>query len=262
MNLDKYIEITRIGFRESIAYRLDAVMSFLTSAFYLLLAYYIWNAIAATGSLESSFSAVIAYIFVGQVVSNSMDVTLENEIGDRVREGTIVNELKRPISLKAHLYFYTLGQSLFGFLSQAVPVAVLGFLVAGLEFPSAINAAAFLVSLFLAFNLVFALSYMTSMFVFWTKVGWSIRSMRSTVQQLFSGVLFPLYLLPEYLKPVFHATPFPSMVDTPIGIFRMETTGSGILAAFGQQLFWIAVLTVAGHLLWRKASKKLTVQGG
>ncbi len=262
MGFSKYVEIARTGFREAIAYRLDALMNFATSLFYLLLAYYIWRAISATGSLESSFAAVITYIFIGQIVSNSISADLENEIGERVREGTIVNELKRPVSLRSQLYFYVFGRSIFNFLAKGIPVALLGFLIVGLELPSPLYGAAFLFSLFLGFNLVFTLSYFTSMFVFWTKVGWSIRSMRSTIQQLLSGVLFPLYLLPENLKPIFHATPFPSMVDTPISIFQMQLAGEELLFAFGKQLFWIVALFVLGQLAWLKAREKLTVQGG
>ncbi len=258
----KYLEIIRMGFKEAIAYRLDALMSFATSIFYLLLAYYIWRAIASTGSLESSFAAVITYIFVGQIVSNSIFTSAENEIGRRVREGTIVNELKRPISLRRQIYFYLMGRSLFNLLAKGLPVAILGAVVVNLQFPGAFNAAAFLFSLFLGFNLVFSLSYFTSMFVFWTKVGWSLRSMRSTVQSLFSGVLFPIYLVPESLKPFFHATPFPSMVDTPISIFQMQLTGNELFLAFGQQLAWTVLLFILGHLVWIKARKKLTVQGG
>lgn len=262
MRPGKYLELTRVGFSDAIAYRTDAFMSVATSMFYLLLAYYIWRAIAATGSLETSFAAVISYIFIGQIISNSIFVSPENEVGDRIREGTIVNELKRPISLRQQLYFYLFGKSVFGLLSQGIPVAVIGFLVVGLEFPTGLNAAAFLVSLFLGYNLVFALSYITSMLVFWTKVGWSMRSIRVNVQQLLSGVLFPLYLLPESVKPFFHATPFPSMVDAPISIFQMEVTGTELLPLFGKQLFWIIVLAVIGHLVWLKAREKLTVQGG
>lgn len=260
--MKKYLSMIKLGFREALAYRLDALMGFATSAFYLLLAYYIWNAIAATGSLTSSFSAVITYIFIGQIVSNSIFVNAEQEIGQRVREGTIVNELKRPVSLRSQVYFNLVGDAIFNFLSKGIPVALIGYFVVGLGFPSPLNLAGFMVSLFLGFNLVFALSYLTSMFIFWTKVGWSLRSMRSTVQQLLSGVIFPLYLLPENLKPIFYATPFPSMVDAPISIFQMDVTGTEMLTIFGQQIVWIVVLFLVGELVWRKARKMLTVQGG
>ncbi|MFB6145261.1 MAG: ABC transporter permease [Candidatus Nanohaloarchaea archaeon] len=260
--MSKYLELAKIGFRESTAYRLDAVMSFATSGFFLLLAYYIWSAIAASGSLATDFSSIITYIFVGQIVSNSVSVNAENQIGRRVREGTIVNELKRPISLRSQVYFNLLGQSVFDLLAKGLPVAALGVLVVHLQFPSLVNGIGFLVSLFLSFNLIFAFSYFTSMFIFWTKVGWSIRSMRSTVQQLLSGVMFPLYLLPAALKPVFYATPFPSMVDGPIQIFQMNVTGNEMLSIFGQQVFWIVIMLVLGELVWLKAKKRMTVQGG
>jgi ABC-2 type transport system permease protein len=262
MHLGKYFELARIGFREKTAYRLNAVMSLVSSGLYLLMAYYIWSAIASSGTLSSSLTQIMTYLLVAQIVSNSIFVSAENFIGDRIREGTIVNELKRPINLRPQAYFYLLGQSIFNFLANGIPVAIIGFLVLGLSFPSGLNSLGFLVSIFLGFNLVFALSYLTSMFVFWTKVAWSLRSVRTTVQELLSGVLFPLYLLPENLKPFFHATPFPSMIDAPISIFRMEVTGKAMLPIFGRQIVWIMILLVLGHLIWLKAKNKLTVQGG
>ncbi len=262
MGWRKYPELVRIGFREAVAYRLDAVMSLATSLFYLVLAYYIWSAIAASGSLNSSLTQVMTYLVVGQIVSNTTEAGIENFIGEKVRKGTVVNELKRPLSLRSHAYFFHLGWAVFHLLTKALPVALLGYFFLGLTFPTGWNAVGFAVSLLLSLNLVFFLSYLTAMFVFWTKVAWSLRSMRNTIQRLFSGVLFPLYLLPENLKPVFYATPFPSMVDLPIQIFQSQVSGGEMLSLFGGQLFWIVVLAVLGEIVWRKARKNLTVQGG
>lgn len=262
MKWRKYYQIARIGFREATAYRLNAVMSLATSIFYLILAYYIWSAIATSGTLSSSLTAVLTYIVVGQIISNSTFINAEDPIGDRVRKGTIVNELKRPISLRTQIYFHLLGQSMFNFLAKGLPVAVIGAIFLNLSFPTGVNLPAFLVSLFLGLNLVFSFSFLTAMFIFWTKVAWSIRMMRNLIQRLFSGVLFPLYLLPGQLKPIFEATPFPSMVDAPISIFRMNVTGSEILPIFGKQILWTLIILLVGELMWRKAQTKLTVQGG
>ncbi|MDY6770603.1 MAG: ABC-2 family transporter protein [Candidatus Nanohaloarchaea archaeon] len=258
----EYVALARIGFREATAYRFDAVMSLVTSLLYLVMVYAIWNSIAAAGQLAGGISTVLTYIVVGQIVSNSVFVSVEEMIGERVREGTIVNELKRPITLRAHAYFYQLGQALFRFLSRGLPVGVIAWLAIGLPMPSPVNVALFGISLFLGFNLVFALSFMTSMAVFWTEVHWSIRMMRNIVQNLFSGVLFPLYLLPEHLKTVFYALPFHAMVDGPISIFTMEATGFEALRVLGVQLVWMAVLLLLGEAVWRYARKHLTVQGG
>jgi ABC-2 type transport system permease protein len=100
------------------------------------------------------------------------------------------------------------------------------------------------------------------MLVFWTEIGWGIRAMRTNIQDVFSGVLFPLYLLPTGLAGVFNLLPFKWMADGPIRIFTMEATGAEMLNIFGLQLFWIIVIAVSGELAWRKAKTKLTVQGG
>jgi ABC-2 type transport system permease protein len=77
---------------------------------------------------------------------------------------------------------------------------------------------------------------------------------------LFSGALIPLYLVPEQIRSVFYLTPFPSMVDGPISIY--QGTADSVIQVFGTQLAWIFLLTLFSVILWRKAKKKLTVQGG
>ena len=204
----------------------------------------------------------MTYLVAGQVVSNAAFLQTEQFIGYRVRKGTIVNELKRPISLVSHVYFHELGWSVFNTLAKALPIAALGVIFLDIPLPGPQNTVYFILSTFLAFNLVFLLAYANSMLVFWTKVDWSLRVTRNTITNLFSGVLFPLYLLPAGLADFFNILPFRAMADAPIQIFTGQATGSQVLWIFGLQIFWIAVMFVVAHLMWRKAKSKLTVQGG
>ncbi|MFB6174652.1 MAG: ABC transporter permease [Candidatus Nanohalobium sp.] len=260
--MGKYLEFVRMGFREMTAYRFNAVMSLVASILYLIMVYAIWTAIDASGQLAVPLSGVLTYILLGQVISNSVFTEVEGYLSERVREGTIVNELKRPVSLRLQIYCYLIGKMLFNTLTKGLPVLVIGLLFLDMQTPTPLNAAGFIVALILSFNLVFAFSFLTSMLVFWTEIGWGIRAMRSNIQDVFSGVLFPLYLLPGGLASVFDLLPFQAMADAPIRIFTMEATGREILNIFGLQVFWIIVIAVLGELAWRKAKTKLTVQGG
>lgn len=261
MNPRKYIELTLVGFQTSLAYRLNSIASFLNSIILLALMYAIWSAIAASGTLQGGLSQVLSYLVLGQVISSSIFMNVEKLLSGKIREGTIVNELKRPVSLRGQVYFQMLGIALFNFVFVGVPMLVIGFLFLNINFPGWGQFLFFLISMFLGYNIVYALSYLTSMLIFWTKVGWSIRMMRSTVQRLFSGVYFPLYLLPESLGNVFNSLPFQSMVDAPISIF-MQTNNSSITSIFAKQIIWILILLIFGELAWLKARKKITVQGG
>lgn len=260
--MGKYLEFVRMGFREMTAYRFNAVMSLVASVLYLVMVYAIWTAIDARGQLSTSLSGVLTYILLGQVVANSIFTEVEGYLSERVREGTIVNELKRPVSLRLQIYCYLLGKTLFNVLAKGLPVLIIGFLFINIQAPSVANAAGFILALILSFNLVFAFSFLTSMLVFWTEIGWGIRAMRSNIQDVFSGVLFPLYLLPAGLAGFFDILPFKWMVDGPIRIFRMDVVGIEMLNIFSLQLFWIIIMVVLGELAWRKAQTKLTVQGG
>lgn len=262
MSWKKYYAVARNAFREGTAYRLDAVTTFLSSIIFLILYYAVWSAIDASGNIEGGLNQVMTYLVAGQIVSNAAFLQTEMFIGERIRKGTIVNELKRPISFISHVYFHELGWTVFNSLTKAIPVAVLGVVFLDIQLPGAVNAVSFAVSIFLAFNLVFLLAYANSMLVFWTKVDWSLRMTRNTVQSLFSGVLFPLYLLPGGLQEIFNLLPFRAMADAPIQIFTGNATGFGLLKIFGLQIFWIIILFAVAHLMWRKANNKLTVQGG
>jgi len=251
-----------MGFREMTAYRFNAVMSLVASILYLVMVYAIWTAIDASGQLAVPLSGVLTYVLLGQVVSNSVFTDVEGYLSERVREGTIVNELKRPVSLRLQIYCYLIGKTLFNTLTKGLPVLVIGLLFLDMQTPSMLNAVGFVVALLLSFNLVFAFSFLTSMLVFWTEIGWGIRAMRSNIQDVFSGVLFPLYLLPARVAYFFDLLPFQAMADGPIRIFTMDATGMQMLNIFGLQIFWIIIIAVLGELAWRKAKKKMTVQGG
>jgi ABC-2 type transport system permease protein len=262
MNWEKYYAVARNAFRQATAYRLDAVTTLLSSVVFLVLYYAVWSAIDASGEIQGGLGMVMTYLVAGQIVSNAAFLQTEQFIGYRVRKGTIVNELKRPLSLMSHVYFHELGWVAFNSLTKAIPVAVIGALFLDIPLPGLVNSIYFILSTFLAFNLVFLLAYTNSMFVFWTKVDWSLRMMRNTVTNLFSGVLFPLYLLPGGLETLFRYLPFRAMADAPIRIFTGQATGNEILRIFGLQIFWLIVLFIIARLAWRKAKSKLTVQGG
>ena len=257
----KYIELIITGFKTSLAYRSNSVASLMNSVIFLILMYALWTAIAASGDLEGGLSRVLTYIVLGQVISSSIFMTVEKFLSGKIRQGTIVNELKRPISLRAQVYFQMLGIMLFNFVFVGFPMTLLGFTFLNLTFPGIYTAGIFIISVFLGYNIVYMLSYCTSMLIFWTKVGWSLRMMRTTIQRLFSGVYFPLYLLPAPLATIFDILPFQSMVDAPISIF-MQTAESPLNIIIGKQIFWIIILAILGEIMWLKAKQKITIQGG
>jgi ABC-2 type transport system permease protein len=261
VNLWKYFEVARVSFRESFAYRLDAMMGLINSSFPLLMYYFIWGSITSRISLGSSLNEIMVYYVTAAAVQSAVFVTVERSIGPKIQHGTVVNELKRPISFFLHTYFHQAGKSGFDFLMNSLPVLFLGFLLLDISV-SAGSLMLFLFSVFLSFNLVFLFSYAASMMIFWTKIEWAIRGSRTHIQKILSGSIFPLFLIPEPLQSFFYLLPFQAMIDAPVRILTGSISMSEVSGIFLNQLFWITVFLVLAKFSWKKAKKKLTVQGG
>lgn len=262
MNLEKYFELYKTGVKEATAYKLMTVSSFFSTFLYIILLISVWTAISQSAQLEGGLPRVISYVILGQVINSSISTGMEKWFGYKIRNGTIVNELKRPVSVITHAYLHEIGWQSVDTLLKSVPLLIIGVLFTALSFPSLSNFIGFLASVFLGFNLMIAVTMNTSMLVFWTKIDGGLRFTRSSLVSFLSGVIFPLYLLPEGLREIFYSLPFHLMVDGPINIFLMNRTGGAIVDLLIQQILWIILFSATAYLLWRKAQKKMTIQGG
>lgn len=260
--LRKYRQLAYTGFREASIYRLYAITSLAGSLLFLLLMYYIWNAIASTSPIGSSVIEIVTYLGVAQFVRVLTIADIERELGPKIRRGDIVNELKKPISLASQMFFYELGRRVFYFFARSIPILLVLVLVLGADLPGGLRLTAFTVSLLLALGVGTAMSYLFAMFIFWTKVEWSLSMTRYLLIQFFGGVMFPLYLLPEAWKPLFLYLPFRSMIDAPVSIFVGRTALEDLSTVYITQIGWIVALSILAAVVWKLAKKKLTVQGG
>jgi ABC-2 type transport system permease protein len=72
----------------------------------------------------------------------------------------------------------------------------------------------------------------------------------------------PLDFMPPWLAQLCRATPFPSLIDTPVQVYLGQATGQEAAVLVGQQLAWAAVLLAAGRVAAEAGRRKLVVQGG
>lgn len=262
MKAAKYWELLKTGVKEATAYKLMTISSFFSTFLYIVLLISVWTAISKSATLEGGLTRVISYVVLGQVINSSISTGVERWFGSKIRHGTIVNELKRPVSLITHAYLHEVGWQSVDTVLKSVPLLLIGVMFTSLQFPSLMNMVGFILSVIVGFHLMLSIALNTSMLVFWTKIDDGLRFTRSTTVSFLSGVIFPLYLLPETLRDAFYLLPFHLIVDGPINIFLMRRTGMDIVTLLLQQVAWTLFFSFTMLLLWRKARKKLTVQGG
>ena len=71
-----------------------------------------------------------------------------------------------------------------------------------------------------------------------------------------------MHLFPDWLRIIAYATPFPSMLQTPIDVLSGWALGAAALALVGSQVAWLVVLVAVARLVQWRAGHRLVVQGG
>jgi ABC-2 type transport system permease protein len=78
----------------------------------------------------------------------------------------------------------------------------------------------------------------------------------------FCGLFVPVHFFPEWLRVVAYATPFPSMLQTPIDVLSGWAVGWAAAGLVASQLAWLVGLIGLARLVQRRAARRLVVQGG
>jgi ABC-2 type transport system permease protein len=71
-----------------------------------------------------------------------------------------------------------------------------------------------------------------------------------------------VHLFPDWLRIIAYATPFPSLLQTPIDVLSGWALGAAALALVGSQVAWLVVLVGLARLVQWRAGLRLVVQGG
>ncbi len=103
-------------------------------------------------------------------------------------------------------------------------------------------------------------SYLIGLAAFWLEETWVLRVMFLTVAQFLSGALLPLEIYPAWLLAILRWTPFPYLTFTPVKIF-MGTYQGSLSEALAVLLFWLALVSWASQITWRRGLRLYTAAG-
>lgn len=187
------------------------------------------------------------------------DYFLPSKIGD----GSISNELLRPVSFKGRMLAENAGNAAFNLLFHFVPALLIAAVTIGIQAPA--NGTMFLfflLSALLGYGVLWTISFAAQMTAFWLINIWSLVTIKNVFINVLSGSMLPLWFMPEWMSGVLKFTPFSSIYFTPVQIYLGQLSYVQIAQKCGVQMVWIVLIYLLGNLLWRKGQKKLVVQGG
>src|SRR5262249_47228370 len=79
---------------------------------------------------------------------------------------------------------------------------------------------------------------------------------------ILSGMVIPLPLFPDWMRPVLFVQPLAGLVDIPYRIYFANLSGAVALGGIALQVFWTVAFIILGHLLTAHAMRRIQIQGG
>jgi len=142
----------------------------------------------------------------------------------------------------------------------AVPLALF---VGGLELPASPSAGLlYLVSMALAYMVTTLLGMLMGLVAFWTLQTRGVQAIYDFVSLFFAGALVPLWFFPPALRQVADWLPFQAQAFIPLSLYMGQVPEGQIAGALGLQLFWVVTLFGVCWLVWQRAMRRVTIQGG
>lgn len=259
------LEYAKRGFQRYAAYPAATWAGLFTNTVFGFMRVYILLALFAERSDIGGYdrAAVITYAWGTQALIATIYIWGWQEIALRIRSGDIATDLVRPVHpLRAGLAF-DLGRAVYHALFRGLPPLALGAVVYGiLTPPDAIGWLAALASAAVAVVVSYEFRAIYNLFAFWLTDHRGTTLIAIAAANILSGMYVPVRFFPEPLAAVARATPFPSMVQTPIDVFMGRLIGGDLILALATQVGWAIALALAARAVFALGTRHLVIQGG
>ncbi len=260
-----YLAVITARFRMLLQYRVAALAGMSTQLFWGLIRVMIFEAFyrSSTAVQPMTFPEVVNYVWLGQAMFAMLPWWIDSEIRTMVRSGTVVYELVRPLDLYTFWYFRAIASRAAPTLLRATPLFICAFLFFDLELPPSLgSAAAWLLATIGALLLGCAISNLIHISMLWTIAGEGVIQIVQVSIFIFSGMIVPLPLFPDWAQPFLEFLPFRGLADIPFRLYMGHIPAHEIWSMLAHQLAWTGILVLAGRFLLSRAARRLVVQGG
>ncbi|HUJ33006.1 MAG TPA: ABC-2 family transporter protein [Candidatus Acidoferrum sp.] len=263
--LAPYLEFSRVGFVNILAFRLRYFTGIITYFLNVTVYYFIWTAVFRSASSLAGYSLaqIITYVSVGWIIRSFYWNTIDQEMAYEVIEGKIAMDFIKPVSIQWMWIARAMGESAFRLGLLTLPTAVIVALVFPIKGPASRgDFLLFLVAVLGSFFLMSAINFMIGTCAIPLKSILALIRAKYWLIELLSGLLIPIGFFPESLQKVMAWLPFEHIAYTPLQIYLGKLDRAQALRALGTQWLWVVGLLILAHLWWGRSSRKITIHGG
>jgi ABC-2 type transport system permease protein len=249
--MTKYLRAYGIALQETLQRRSTLLMDRIGGFAVVLSLYSFWNVLLGTKTSFLGYTRpeMLTYVLIISVLRSFVFTGRGWLLVGEISSGRISSYLVRPLSYHGYA-FLEIGLLVF--------IARGGVFVPRDPAAWALFAAAALIASLIFFFLEFAVSTLA----FWTSESGGPLFCFELFLQFAAGAFFPLDVLPESLRRLLSATPFPYMVYFPARVLLQKIAPAEALRMLGVETAWLAAAAAVAYASWYRGLRVYAAEGG
>lgn len=253
----------RVGFSEALAYRAELLVWVLSTTMpFIMMA--LWTAVAREAPVGPLNQKDFVGYFLGTfVVRQLTGAWAAWQINYEVRQGTLAMRLLRPISPLWAYAAENLGAVPMRIM-VAVPVAVFSVLVVGQNAvpPHWWGWPLLLVALLGGWLITFLANVCIGTMSLFMESSQHVMDVWLVLFFILSGYMFPVAVLPEWVKGGVNWLPFRYQIGLPVEVMTGAHPLEETLGLIARQWIWVLLLGTLAVTLWRRGLRRFAAYGG
>lgn len=270
-SLGLYGHFIRLAFLKFLAYRLryyTGVVSytiFVAGHYYLYLALYAGRAAEGLGATVGGLTVreMITYVAISWIGRSLYFNNISRDLARMVTEGEIAMHLIKPFHLQSVMLAEAVGEAGFRLVMFTIPIMLVVVPVFHVGAPADVAALLWtLVSFTLSLVIYSQMGFLVGCLAFAMKNIQGVLRAQMVGMDFLTGVIVPFTFFPEWFQSAVNWLPFQCISYVPVMIYLGKRTGPALVDGILLQVAWAVGLTIAARLVWRYATRRVTVQGG
>lgn len=228
-----------------------------------LVAMFVWIAAAGEDNVAGIQRSVFIAYYLVLILVNQLTYSQTNwTVGDIIREGSLNHWLIRPLSpLYQILSSELAGKVVYLIFTAPVVILLMVFLKPEFTF-SPSEFLLFWIALLFAWALRFLWGLWIALLAFWATRADAFLTLQNSMVFIFSGIIAPVAILPDFLKTIANFLPFRYMVGFPVEILTANLSTQQIQTGFVIQTIWLCIAAIASWVVWKKGILHYSAIGG
>lgn len=262
--LKTMLGLAKMQFKQYNIYKSNLYLFTINRIVEIVVYIFVWQAIYnQTGNAGGySISQMVTYYILVFSIISFTTWGVNEDMAHSIRNGQINKELLNPLSYFQYYFGVDLGE--LGFASVVgLATFIICSLFWGVTFPTSIlNFLLFIIIILLGIPITFFLQMIVGTVGFYSNSIWGMQILRKAVISIFSGIIAPITLFPQWFQTMANILPFKDLVYTPINIWLGNITMQEILFVIIKQIIWGIILYIVSKLFFNHAVKNITINGG